>query len=87
MNFAQVTGPDSLSVRTWERGCGRTLACGTGSCAAAVCAARAGYTGRQVEVALALGSLHIRWAEDGQIYMAGPAAYAFTGSLEVCVKK
>ena len=87
VNFVQVTGPDSLSVRTWERGCGRTLACGTGSCAAAVCAARAGYTGRQVEVALALGSLHIRWAEDGQIYMAGPAAYAFTGSLEVCVKK
>ena len=48
--------PDgSISVRTWERGCGRTLACGTGSCAAAVCASMAGFTGRSVKVHLALG--------------------------------
>ena len=53
----------------------------TGSCAAAVCAAVAGFTRRNVQVRLALGSLAIRWAEDGNIYMAGPAAYSFTGSI------
>lgn len=81
VNFTRVLDEATLEVRTWERGCGRTLACGTGSCAAAVCAAAAGLTRRNVQVRLALGSLAIRWAEDGNIYMAGPAAYSFTGSI------
>ncbi|MEA5060087.1 MAG: diaminopimelate epimerase [Candidatus Pelethousia sp.] len=80
VNFAEVLDKDTLRVRTWERGCGRTLACGTGSCAAVVCAAEAGYTGRKARVELALGSLAIEWAQDGEIYMAGPAAYSFTGN-------
>lgn len=81
VNFVEVLGRDSLRIRTWERGCGRTLACGTGTCAAAVCAADAGYTGRSVKARLALGELAIDWAEDGEIYMAGPAAYCFTGRV------
>lgn len=81
VNFTRVLDENTLEVRTWERGCGRTLACGTGSCAAVVCAAAAGFTRRQAQVRLALGSLSIRWAEDGNIYMAGPAAYSFTGSI------
>ena len=81
VNFTRVLDENTLEVRTWERGCGRTLACGTGACAAAVCAAVAGFTRRNVQVRLALGSLAIRWAEDGNIYMAGPAAYSFTGSI------
>ena len=44
-------------------------------------AAAAGYTGRQARVELALGSLDIDWAEDGEIYMAGPAAYSFRGTV------
>lgn len=79
VNFVEVLSADSLRVRTWERGCGRTLACGTGACAAVVLAADAGYTGRHARARLALGSLDIEWAPDGEIYMAGPAAYAFTG--------
>lgn len=81
VNFVEILGPDALRVRTWERGCGRTLACGTGACACAVCAADAGYTGRKARVELALGSLVIDWAEDGEIYMAGPAAYSFMGKV------
>lgn len=77
VNFVEVLGPDALRVRTWERGCGRTLACGTGACASVGCAAQAGYTGRKARVELALGSLFIEWAADGEIYMAGPAAYSF----------
>ena len=59
VNFVEVLDGDTLRVRTWERGCGRTLACGTGACASAVCAARAGLTGRKVRVELALGSLQV----------------------------
>lgn len=81
VNFTEALGPEALRVRTWERGCGRTLACGTGSCAAAVCGARAGYTGRRVRVEVALGSLSIDWAEDGEIHMAGPADYSFKGEV------
>ena len=46
ISLAQVTGPSSLRLRTWERGAGLTRACGTAACAAAVAAARSGLTGR-----------------------------------------
>ena len=69
VNFINVEPDGSISVRTWERGCGRTLACGTGSCAAAVCASMAGFTGRRVKVHLALGELFDR--------MGGKRAYLY----------
>ena len=50
---------------------------------AAVCCAMAGYTGKKVEVQLELGSLHIEWAENGHVFMTGPAALSFEGSVEV----
>lgn len=79
VNFVDIIGKDTLRVRTWERGCGRTLACGTGACASVVCAAQAGYIGRTAHVVLSLGSLAIEWAADGEIFMAGPAEYCCTG--------
>ena len=82
VNFINVEPDGSISVRTWERGCGRTLACGTGSCAAAVCASMAGFTGRSVKVHLALGELLIEWAENGHIYMTGPAEEIFEGNIK-----
>lgn len=82
VNFIKVEPDGSISVRTWERGCGRTLACGTGSCAAAVCASMAGFTGRSVTVHLALGELLIEWAENGHIYMTGPAEETFEGNIK-----
>lgn len=82
VNFVNVEPDGSISVRTWERGCGRTLACGTGSCAAAVCASMAGFTGRSVKVQLALGELLIEWAENGHIYMTGPAEEIFEGNIK-----
>lgn len=81
VNFAQILPDGSISVRTWERGCGRTLACGTGSCACLVAAALAGYTGRSATIRLALGELSIEWAKDGHIFMAGPAELSFRGSI------
>ena len=81
VNFARVQPGGSIAVRTWERGCGRTLACGTGSCACAAAAAMAGYTQRTATVRLALGELLIEWAQDGHIFMTGPAEVSFRGTI------
>ena len=68
-----------MRVKTWERGAGPTLACGTGSCAVACVLHRLGRTNAQLEVALAAGSLHIEVGE--RVYMTGPAAYVFEGEV------
>ncbi len=79
IGVAQLTGPDRLRVRVWERGVGLTRACGTGACAAAAAAHRRGLTGRTVEVWLDGGALALAWREDGHMVMTGPAATSFTG--------
>ena len=79
VNFTRVLDAHNIEVRTFERGCGPTLACGTGSSAAAVCCAIAGFTGRSVTVHLVLGVLDILWDADDCVYMKGPAAFSFEG--------
>lgn len=83
VNFTHVVDDNTIEVRTYERGCGPTLACGTGSSSAAVCCAMAGYTGKRVEVRLELGSLNIEWAENAHVFMTGPAAFSFEGSVDI----
>ena len=83
VNFAEVLNRDEIAVRTWERGVGPTLACGTGACATGVAASMAGLTGNTVTVHLALGDLLIEWAENGHVYMTGPAAEVFTGEIHI----
>jgi diaminopimelate epimerase len=83
ISLAHVTGPDSLTLKVWERGVGLTLACGTGACAAAVSAARTRRTGRRVRVTLPGGDLLIHWREDdGHVMMTGPVTTEFTGVIE-----
>lgn len=82
VNFTRVIDKENIEVRTFERGCGATWACGTGSSSAAVCSAIAGFTGRSVTVHLMLGMLDILWDADGSVYMTGPAEFAFEG--EAC---
>ena len=82
ISVAQVTGPSSLRLRTWERGAGLTRACGTAACAAAVAAARSGLTGRHVTVTLPGGDLVIDWREnDDHILMTGPFALDYQGTI------
>jgi diaminopimelate epimerase len=82
ISLAQVTGPDALRLRTWERGAGLTKACGTAACAAAVAAARRGLTGRNVRVTLPGGDLVIDWRTgDDHILMTGPFALDYQGTL------
>lgn len=82
VNFVQVVNENTVKVRTWERGAGATLACGTGSCSSAVMAHEKGLTGRSVDVQLYLGTLHIDYDEDGTVYMTGPVAEVFSLELE-----
>jgi len=81
VNFVEVVSRDHIKVRTWERGAGATLACGTGSCASAVASAINNYTGRNISVELQYGKLEIQWAEDGTVFMTGPAEESFTGEI------
>lgn len=80
VQFATLMGQDRIRMRVWERGTGITLASGSSSCATAVSGARRGLTGRQVDVVLDGGTLHIDWREDG-VWMAGPTAHVFDGTL------
>jgi diaminopimelate epimerase len=68
-----------IRQRTWERGSGETLACGTGACAATVASVLNGKTDRAVTVHLLGGDLEIEWAGDNHVYMTGPAAEVFRG--------
>jgi diaminopimelate epimerase len=68
-----------IRQRTWERGSGETLACGTGACAATVASVLNGKTDRAVTVHLLGGDLEIEWAADEHVYMTGPAVEVFRG--------
>ena len=79
VNVATIEGRDRIRLRVWERGTGLTRACGTGACATAVAAIRAGKASGPVTVALPGGELVIDWAPGGTIRMTGPATHVFTG--------
>ena len=83
VNFAKVVDDHTLLMRTFERGCGPTLACGTGACSVAVASHLNGKTARSVDVNIELGTLHIDWAEDNHVYMTGPAEIVFTGEIHI----
>jgi diaminopimelate epimerase len=82
VNVATIEGAHRIRLRVWERGVGLTLACGTGACATAVAAIRAGKVESPVTVALPGGELSIAWAAGGTIRMTGPAAHVFTGEAD-----
>lgn len=78
VGFAEVRDRGTIRLRVWERGAGLTKACGTGACAALVCAARADKTGREADLLLDGGTLQIAWSEsDDHVYMTGPVEMEF----------
>ena len=81
ITIANVTAPNSMIIRTWERGAGLTEACGSAACAAAVSAVRTERTGRIVTVTVPGGDLEIEWLADNNILMTGPAEFEFAGQL------
>ncbi|MCE9605214.1 MAG: diaminopimelate epimerase [Planctomycetia bacterium] len=83
VHFVEVRGPRELTMRTWERGSGITLACGTGASAVCVAGALTGRHERQVLAHLPGGDLELRWADDDHLYMTGPAVEVFHGEVDV----
>jgi diaminopimelate epimerase len=83
ISLAELTGPDHITLRVWERGAGITLACGTAACATTVLAHRRGLTGRRVRVTLPGGDLVIDWREaDSHVLMTGPVELEFEGVFD-----
>ncbi|RZO38684.1 MAG: diaminopimelate epimerase [Rhodospirillaceae bacterium] len=87
IGVAQILAPDRMRLRVWERGVGLTLACGTGACAAVVNANRRDLAGRRMVVVVDGGELLIDWREDrpdepGRVFMTGPAATSFSGTID-----
>lgn len=82
VHFVQVIELGRLRQRTWERGAGATLACGTGACATAVAAFLTGRSPRKSEVELPGGPLDIEYLEDGRVLMTGPAETVYEGEWE-----
>ena len=83
VNVATVDDRSNIRLRVWERGVGLTDACGTGACATAVSAIRAGLVDTPVKVTLPGGPLVIDWAPGGRITMSGPATHVFTAEAEL----
>jgi diaminopimelate epimerase len=80
VEFIQIIDQKNIRQRTFERGAGETLACGSGACAVAVVAHLKGLTERNVNIYLDGGQLSINWLEDG-IWMTGPTSFVFKGIL------
>ncbi len=79
-HWVQMKSRGELIMRTWERGSGITLACGTGACAVAVAAALTGRAERKILAHLPGGDLTLEWREkDNCVYMTGPAEEVFSG--------
>lgn len=82
IEFAEVL-PNGIHMRVYERGCGETLACGTGACATSVAATLTGRSGCRNDVHLLGGTLNINWQDDGCVIMTGPAEQTFIGSVDI----
>jgi diaminopimelate epimerase len=80
VHFVQLHSPFEVIMRTWERGSGITLACGTGASAVCVAGVLTGRTGRKILSHLPGGDLNLEWNEsDNHVYMTGPATEVFSG--------
>jgi diaminopimelate epimerase len=79
-HFVQVHSPTEVTIRTWERGSGMTLACGTGASAVCVAGVQTHRTLRKILAHLPGGDLKLEWRDsDEHVMMTGPATEVFTG--------
>ena len=81
IEFAQMLSPDRIRMRVWERGCGVTAACGTGSCATLVAAQKCRDAAVQSKIILDGGELTIRREGEGHVFMTGCADEIFQGEI------
>ncbi len=81
-HFVQQISADKVKMRTWERGSGETLACGTGAVATGVACVLNSLTERVINTQLPGGELTVEWTDDNKTYMTGPAEFVFTGQWD-----
>ena len=80
VEFARVKDRKHIVMRTWERGAGETLACGSGACAVLVASVLTGAADRDAELSLQGGKLRVYWSpDDNHVYQEGPVAFVFDG--------
>jgi diaminopimelate epimerase len=82
VEFVEVRSRDEVRQRTWERGAGETLACGTGAAAVVVAGVLTGRTERVIKNILSGGELELEWSEAGPVFMTGPAVEVFSGEYQ-----
>lgn len=83
VEFVEILSPKEVRQRTWERGAGETLACGTGASAVCVAGVLNGLTERRILNHLSGGDLELEWTEEGHLDMTGPAVEVFTGEYRL----
>ncbi len=85
VEFVQVLSPILLRMRVWERGCGVTLACGTGACAAVFAGVKRGFCppDTPIEVRLDGGSLFVTLDGEDGLSMEGPAVTVYEGEVHL----
>jgi diaminopimelate epimerase len=84
VGFMQIESRGHVRLRVFERGAGETQACGTGACAAVAIGKRWGLLDSEVQVDLPGGTARVSWPDfDKQLWLTGPAATVFTGSIDL----
>ena len=84
VEFVEILSQNEIIINVWERGCGITLACGTGACASTVAGFLNGYLNNSVKVNLPGGQLQTEWQGIGHnVYMTGRADYSFYGTFDL----
>jgi diaminopimelate epimerase len=83
VEFIQIISRSEVRQRTWERGAGETLACGTGASAVCVAGVLNDFTERRILNHLAGGDLELEWSEGGAVFMTGPAVEVFSGEIKL----
>jgi len=86
VSFAKIVSSSKIELCTFERGCGKTFACGTGACAGVVAGILNGLLTNNVTVKLPGGEVNVEWNGTKQqpeqdVFLSGPAEYVFTGEL------
>lgn len=83
VGFMQIINPNTIRLRTFERGVGETYACGSNACAAVIAGIMNHGLARSVTVELRLGNLWIEWPNEAEpIQMTGPAEFVYAGELK-----